>query len=93
MQLEAWADEQIDIFDDGAADYVERPSKSGEGTHLVFDGEHVQRSRLKIETRRWLMSKLRPDLYGERLAIDGKLKHTHESLLDRVADAEAKGEL
>jgi Bacteriophage Sf6, terminase small subunit-like len=93
MQLEAWADDQIEIADDGTRDFVERENKSGEGTHQAFDGEHVQRSRLKIETRRWLMSKLRPDLYGERLAVDGNMRVSHANLLDRLAAAEAEGKV
>ena len=31
----------------------------------------VQRARLQVETRKWIMSKMRPDRYGDRVAIGG----------------------
>ncbi len=31
----------------------------------------VQRDRLRIETRKWVMSKMRPDRYGDRVALAG----------------------
>jgi hypothetical protein len=31
----------------------------------VFIGEHVQRSRLRIDTRKWLLAKLQPKKYGD----------------------------
>lgn len=39
-----------------------------------LNGEHVQRSRLRIETRKWLMAKMKPKKYGEKLDMtsDGK---------------------
>lgn len=33
------------------------------------DSVHVQRARLQVETRKWLMSKLAPKKYGERLDV------------------------
>ncbi len=31
----------------------------------------VQRARLQVDTRKWLMSKMRPDRYGDRVALTG----------------------
>lgn len=60
------AEELLDISDDGTNDYVERIRENGT-KHVVFDGEHVQRSRLRVDTRKWLLSKALPKIYGDRL--------------------------
>ena len=71
MQLEHWADEVIDVADDGRNDYMEKSSSGDENSSWVLNGEHVQRSRLRIDSRKWLLSKLKPDRYGERLMHAG----------------------
>lgn len=60
------ADDLVDIADDGTNDYVERERQDGT-KHVVFDGEHVQRSRLRVDTRKWLLSKALPKVYGDKL--------------------------
>lgn len=54
------ADELLDIADDGSNDWMER-----EG-HAVPNGELVARSRLRLDTRKWLLSKMLPKLYGDK---------------------------
>src|ERR1035437_9608987 len=57
-------DECIDIADDGTNDFVERAIKGGKVV-VVFDKEHVNRSRLRIDTRQaWLQNTL-PHIYGK----------------------------
>lgn len=72
-RCEHWADEVLEISDDGLNDWVEREKAAGE-MHLVFNGEHFQRSRLRVDTRKWLLSKLQPKKYGEKIQqeISGK---------------------
>ena len=65
LQLEHWADAIIDIGDDGSNDWMERNETNNAGWRL--NGEHVQRSRLRCDNLKWLLSKLRPDKYGDRL--------------------------
>lgn len=69
-RCERWADEIIEIADDGLNDWVEREKEHGE-MHLVFNGEHFQRSRLRVDTRKWALSKLLPKKYGD------KIEHEH----------------
>ena len=64
--LEYWADEIIDIADDASNDYMERTSRDG-GTEIAYNAEHVQRSKLRIDARKWLLSKLVPKKYGDRI--------------------------
>jgi len=67
-QAERFAAEILDIADDGTNDFVEKEIANGRKV-VQLDGEHVARSKLRIETRRWLMSKYRPVRYGERTAL------------------------
>ena len=43
---------------------MERQTKSGE-TVAVVNSDHINRSRLRVDTRKWLMAKLMPRKYGE----------------------------
>lgn len=47
---------------------MERQSDQGAG--YVLNGEHVQRSRLRIDARKWMAGKLRPKVYGEKQQVD-----------------------
>lgn len=69
-QMDALGDEICEIADDGRNDWIERQNADGSTTR-VFDAEHVQRSRLRIDARKWLMAKLAPRKYGEKVAIGG----------------------
>lgn len=61
---DALIEQMIDIADDGTGDFVD----DGEG-RVRFNPENVQRSRLRVETRKWIASKLKPAKYGERLDL------------------------
>lgn len=62
-------DEATDIADDGSNDYYEKKGKNGE-TFMAFDSEHVQRSRLRIETRLKMLEKLQPRKYGAKVDLN-----------------------
>ncbi len=72
-RAELMAEEILAIADDGANDFVEKQLKSGEITH-VFDSERVQRSRLRVDARKWLLAKMLPRKYGD-LAARSKARH------------------
>jgi hypothetical protein len=65
-QAEHMADEILDIADDGSNDWMERRAADG-STVEVVNGEHIQRSRLRVDSRKWLLSKLLPKKYGDRI--------------------------
>lgn len=71
IQAEAFSDELLDIADDGVNDFVEIQKKNG--AVVLCDQENIQRSKLRVDTRKWLMSKFAPKKYGDKLAIDGNL--------------------
>lgn len=64
LQFEHWADEVIDCADDSSRDFVDRVGKDGEVSRL-FDPENTRRSHLRIESRKWLLGKLKPSQYGD----------------------------
>ncbi|WP_070105598.1 hypothetical protein [Burkholderia plantarii] len=64
MQAEGMADEILEIADDGRNDWMEVHSRDGEHIGWKVNGEAVQRSRLRIDARKWLLSKLLPKKYG-----------------------------
>lgn len=68
--FDALAEECIAIAEDGSNDWMERTGKDGESLGWQLNGEHVQRSKLRIETRLKLLAKWDPKRYGEKLDVD-----------------------
>jgi hypothetical protein len=70
---EHMADEIIELSDDGSRDTI-----VGEDGKVTVDHEVVARSRLRVDTRKWLLSKCLPKIYGDRshTTIDGEIVHT-----------------
>ena len=61
----AMFEEMFDIADDGSNDWMEVNGKDGE-SGWKLNGEHVQRSRLRLDTRKWALSKMMPKKYGDK---------------------------
>src|SRR5690349_8401417 len=61
-RTEAMAEDIIEISDDGSNDWMEK--YFGENKAWVINGEAVQRSKLRVDTRKWMMSKMKPKKYG-----------------------------
>ena len=53
-QAELLADELMEIADDSTNDYMERRGQT------MVDQENIQRSRLRVDTRKWYLSKVLP---------------------------------
>lgn len=65
-QADALFDEMLDIADDGRNDWM--ASQDGEGNEAWrANGEHIQRSKLRLEARKWMASKLQPKKYGDKI--------------------------
>jgi hypothetical protein len=63
-QAEHFLDEIMDIADDASRDTV--ATDSGE----VANTEWIQRARLRVDARKWAMSKLAPKKYGDKIGIE-----------------------
>lgn len=64
---DAMAEEILDISDDGSNDWMEK--HYGDQTEWQTNGEALQRSRLRVDTRKWLMAKMKPKKYGDKLDV------------------------
>jgi hypothetical protein len=86
-QAELLAEEMLDIADDGSNDWMERFGDHGESIGWKLNHEHVQRSRLRIDTRKFLAAKLLPKTYGEK-PDDKKAddKSIVEMLIDKLVE-------
>jgi hypothetical protein len=65
------ADEMLEVADDGTNDWMLRRGSDEEDDLYQLNGEHLQRSRLRVDTRKWLLSKALPKVYGDKLALGG----------------------
>jgi len=62
-QADFMIEEMIDIADDGSNDLIETEKGQQENKEVV------NRSKLRVETRKWIASKLKPKKYGDKVDI------------------------
>lgn len=86
-QIELLVDEIIEISDDASQDKY-----MNELGALVPNPSAIHRARLKVDTRKWLASKLVPKVYGNKVDIEGSNANTTEELRLHIAELEAKYE-
>lgn len=68
QRTEAHVEECIDIADDGSNDWIASNDPNNPGYR--FNGEHYQRSRLRVETRKWIACKMKPKKYGDKVSTE-----------------------
>lgn len=84
QQAELLAEDCTDIADNDEHDTM--LNKDG---YETFNSEYVARSRLRIDTRKWLASKLVPRIYGDKKELEEE-KEKNEELRQQVAELRAK---
>lgn len=91
LQMEAWADETIDIADDARNDWIERENARTGATFIALNEEAVSRARIRIDQRKWLMSKWKPSQYGDKLTHVGDaekpIEVRHSGALEKLHSA------
>lgn len=65
-QADTLADEILDIADDGSNDWMGDKEEEG---GAVYNGDAVARSRLRVDARKWISSKLKPKVYGDKTLL------------------------
>lgn len=65
-QADLMADEIIEISDDTTHDTLIKQDRDG-NDYEACNSEWINRSRLRVDSRKWLASKLRPKQYGEKV--------------------------
>ncbi|MNL64497.1 hypothetical protein D3C87_1887180 [compost metagenome] len=66
LGYDAIAEETLEIADDGRNDWMQKVEED-EAPGWKLNGEHVQRSKLRIDTRLKLLAKWHPKKYGEKV--------------------------
>lgn len=77
-QADRFAEEIVEISDDGSNDWMEREIAAGVVV-TVPDHEHINRSKLRVDTRKFLMAKMAPRKYGDVQT------HKHEGTITLAA--------
>jgi hypothetical protein len=68
VRAENMFDEIEEIADDGRNDYMTKVNNDGL-EYEVVNSEHIQRSRLRVDARKWKLSKMLPKKFGEKLDL------------------------
>lgn len=78
-QADYLAEEILEIADD-ASDDIKYDKDGNESCNAEF----VARSRLRIDSRKWLASRLLPKQYGDKVTHEGKITISHEDALKEL---------
>jgi hypothetical protein len=68
LRAEAYLEELSEIADDGRNDWM--TIKRGNEYVEVPNREVLERSKLRVQTRQWIMSKMLPRKYGDKLDVN-----------------------
>ncbi len=88
MQADFIADQLIAISDDSSNDY-----EVTEFGKVVENREFVNRSKLRVDTRKWLLAKLHPKKYGDRIETEQSGELIIIPMQVQVSNEEAKKDL
>lgn len=82
-QADILAEECLEIADDDSKDV-----KFDKDGNELCNTEFIARSRLRVDTRKWLASKLLPRQYGQKVDEDANAdkKSLIEALIDKLVD-------
>ena len=81
------AEQNIEIVDNDSRDWEPILDKEGRCVGVRVDGEHVQRSTLRFNARKWLAGKLNPKRWGDNLNVQVSIGDELRKLV-REANAE-----
>lgn len=81
---DSMVDDMLDIADDARNDYMSVNDPDNPG--YKFNGEHVNRSRLRVDARKWIAAKLKPKKYGEKVEHEHSGRLTLEQLVTQSLD-------
>ena len=74
IQYQNMTDDILDIADDGSNDWMESNDPDNGG--YKANGESIGRSRLRVDTRKWFMSKVLPK-FKDKVEVDKNTTVTH----------------
>lgn len=77
------ADEIIDISDERDV----RVTQDGEEVRLTLDSAAVARNRLRVDTRKWMLAKMLPKVYGENSTTTHEVGETVTAIVRQIVKA------
>lgn len=85
LGLDALADETLEIADDGTGD-----EWTDDNGNLRTNHDVIARSRLRVDTRKWLLSKLKPEQYGDasKVELSGEVRTPGLTVVVKRGDGE-----
>lgn len=89
VQAELLVDEIFEIADNTENDWKPVFNKDGELTDYKPDNEAIQRSRVRIDTRKWYAAKLVPRIYGDNKHVDMDVTGDLAELLKAAANKDS----
>ena len=87
-QIEFLTEDILEIADDSRNDWMESCSEESDTKGWKINGDHIQRCRVRIDTRKWLASKLAPKIYGDKQVIEN-ITADNEALKSELAALKA----
>lgn len=95
FRAESFADEILDIADDSSKDIVTRVNEKGKSYQMV-DLDHINRARLRVDSRKWLMTAFNRSKFGDKVAVGGDptappVRHAIEFVITDPAEPEDSG--
>lgn len=82
IQAELLAEDCLDICDEKDNDY-----KTDEKGRIKVDQEHINRARLRVDTRKWIATKLAPKIYGDSANV---MHHASDTLIEQLLKLDKK---
>lgn len=75
-RAEKLAEEILEISDNDSGDFGFKKvrNEDGESAEVFIDKDNIQRAKLKVDSRKWIASKLFPKKYGDKVTAE----HTGE---------------
>ena len=87
-QADFMVEEMIEIADDGSNDLM--TIIKGNEQYETENKEVTNRSKLRVETRKWIASKLKPKKYGDKLELNANVKNENVDLTNLNEEELAK---
>lgn len=88
----ACEERQEGIFEDigNIADDSSEDERVTEGGNIVFNGEFAARSKIRIDARKWMLGKMNPKVYGDKLDITSKDEKLQQTDLSKLSYEELR---
>jgi hypothetical protein len=86
-RFEFHADEILEIADDARNDFMERTA--GDSTSWIENGEALRRSQLRVDARKWLLARMLPKKYGDRITSEISGPNAGPIEMDVITDLDA----